>query len=250
MSYTVHEIAQLSGVTIKTLYHYHKIGLLEPQKVTEAGYRIYGDEELKRLQQILLYRELEFPLADIKKLVLGEPDRLQCLRSQYSLLKERQQRMDTILKTLEITMGYEEKGEPMDKSKMFQGLNKEQWKEALSEQNEHLKKEYGYDLLESGDFQQEEMNEQAKEAISFMAFMAEALKNSRRPDDPEVSGEIERHIAFTNAHSIPTNARSFAAQTKFFLSDDFHRNMLEGQQTGLSYYLFAAAEMYAASRQA
>ena len=138
----------------------------------------------------------------------------------------------------------------MDKSKMFQGLNKEQWKEALSEQNEHLKKEYGYDLLESGDFQQEEMNEQAKEAISFMAFMAEALKNSRRPDDLEVSGEIERHIAFTNAHSIPTNARSFAAQTKFFLSDDFHRNMLEGQQTGLSYYLFAAAEMYAASGQA
>ncbi len=67
--YTVKEIAELTGVTIKTLHHYHKIGLLEPCKVTDAGYRLYGIKELERLQQILFYRELDFSLGDIKKLL-------------------------------------------------------------------------------------------------------------------------------------------------------------------------------------
>jgi len=53
VSYTVHEVAELSGVTIKTLYHYQKIGLLMPERVAENGYRYYGDNELRRLQQIL-----------------------------------------------------------------------------------------------------------------------------------------------------------------------------------------------------
>lgn len=247
MSYTVHALAQLSGVTIKTLYHYHKIGLLDPERITEAGYRIYGDEQLKRLQQILFYRELEFSLDEIKKALADEPSRLQCLRNQHALLKERQNRTGAILQTLETTILHEQKGEAMEKSAMFQGFNKEQWGAALSEQNEHLKKEYGYDLLESVEIQPEKMNEQALEAQNFMAFMADALKNARRVDDPEVIEELKRHIAFVNATSFPTDAQSFAAQAKFFLQDDFHRTMLESQQTGLSYYLFAAAEMYAAS---
>jgi len=66
MSYTVHEVAKLSGVTIKTLYNYHRIGLLMPERIAENGYRYYGDKELKRLQQILFYRELGFPLKKIK----------------------------------------------------------------------------------------------------------------------------------------------------------------------------------------
>lgn len=63
--YTVTEVARLAGVTVKALHHYHKIGLLKPCKVTEAGYRLYGTKELERLQQILFYRELDFSLEQI-----------------------------------------------------------------------------------------------------------------------------------------------------------------------------------------
>jgi DNA-binding transcriptional MerR regulator len=59
MLYTVNEVA-----TVKTLHHYHKIGLLEPCDISDAGYRLYGNEELERLQQILFYRELDFSLKD------------------------------------------------------------------------------------------------------------------------------------------------------------------------------------------
>lgn len=57
MLYTLKEVSELSGVTIKTLHHYHKIGLLAPCEISEAGYRLYGTKELERLQQILFYRK-------------------------------------------------------------------------------------------------------------------------------------------------------------------------------------------------
>lgn len=110
MPYTVHEVAELSGVTIKTLYHYHKIGLLMPESIAENGYRYYGDKELNRLQQILFYRELEFSLENIKNALDNEPDRLNCLRKQYLLLKAKEQRLTHILRTLEKTIQHEEKG--------------------------------------------------------------------------------------------------------------------------------------------
>ena len=66
---TVNEVSKLTGVSIRTLQYYDKIGLLHPAEYTEAGYRLYDDAALETLQQILLFRELEFPLKDIKKIV-------------------------------------------------------------------------------------------------------------------------------------------------------------------------------------
>lgn len=62
---TVKEVSQLTGITIRTLHHYDKIGLLKPAVIKENGYRYYDDDNLQRLQEILLFRELEFPLKAI-----------------------------------------------------------------------------------------------------------------------------------------------------------------------------------------
>ncbi len=70
---SVHEVAELTGITARTLHYYDEIGLLKPTKVTEAGYRMYDDAALSRLQTILLFRELEFPLKEIK-VILDSPD--------------------------------------------------------------------------------------------------------------------------------------------------------------------------------
>ena len=70
---TVREVSRLTGVSVRTLHHYDAIGLLKPTKVTEAGYRMYDDTALSRLQNILLFRELQFPLKEIKA-ILDSPD--------------------------------------------------------------------------------------------------------------------------------------------------------------------------------
>ena len=66
---TVKEVSRISGVSVRTLHHYDAIGLLKPVRVTEAGYRLYDDEALKRLQSILLLRQLQFPLKEIKEIL-------------------------------------------------------------------------------------------------------------------------------------------------------------------------------------
>lgn len=66
---TVNEVSKLTGVSVRSLHHYDAIGLLKPAKVTDAGYRLYGDDELARLQNILLFRELQFPLKQIRTIL-------------------------------------------------------------------------------------------------------------------------------------------------------------------------------------
>ena len=95
---TVNEVSKLTGVSIRTLQYYDKIGLLHPAEYTEAGYRLYDDAALETLQQILLFRELEFPLKDIKKIV-GSPDfdRSKALAQQIELLTLKKEHLENLI---------------------------------------------------------------------------------------------------------------------------------------------------------
>ena len=97
--YTVHEVSERSGVSVRTLHHYDAIGLLKPASVTPAGYRLYDDAGLQRLQSILFFRELEFPLKEIKE-ILDDPayDPREALKQQIRLLEMQRDRLDRIIK--------------------------------------------------------------------------------------------------------------------------------------------------------
>lgn len=247
MLYTVKEVAKFTGVTIKALHYYHKIGLLEPCEIKESGYRLYGTKELERLQQILFYRELDFTLKDIKKALEDEPNRLECLDKQQKLLFARKQRMECLLRTINESIVLSKEGEAMNKATMFKGLNKEEWEDALLEQSKYIKDKYDYDMPEVQEAQVNNMNEQAAEAKKFMNYIRNALINGWKANDERIQKVLKNHITFLNDHGHNIDAKAFAAQTAFFVEDDFHRSMLENQQIGFSYYLYTAADMHAAS---
>ncbi|EGJ28136.1 MerR family transcriptional regulator [Streptococcus porcinus] len=95
---TVKEVSQLSGVTIKTLHHYDKIGLLKPVLIKENGYRYYDNDNLHRLQEILLFRELEFPLKDIDQILNHQSyDRQEALKDQIKLLELKRVKIDKLI---------------------------------------------------------------------------------------------------------------------------------------------------------
>ena len=95
---TVHEVSRLTGVSIRALQYYDKIGLLHPAGYTEAGYRLYDDAALETLQQILLFRELEFPLKDIKKIISSPDfDRSKALEQQIRLLKLKKEHIENLI---------------------------------------------------------------------------------------------------------------------------------------------------------
>ncbi len=94
----IKEVSRLSGISIRTLRYYDEIGLMKPTKLTAAGYRLYDDAALERLQQIMFFRELEIPLAHIKS-ILDDPgyDKNQVLLTQLGLLEQKRTRLDRII---------------------------------------------------------------------------------------------------------------------------------------------------------
>ena len=96
---TVHEVSELTGVSIRTLQYYDRIGLLRPAGYTEAGYRLYDDAALETLQQILLFRELEFPLKDIGRIIHSPSfDRKKALDQQIELLQLKKEHLDNLIR--------------------------------------------------------------------------------------------------------------------------------------------------------
>lgn len=95
---TVNEVSKLAGVSIRTLQYYDKIGLLHPAEYTGAGYRLYDDTDLERLQQILLFRELKFPLKEIRR-ILDSPDfdRSRALEQQIALLTFKKEHLENLI---------------------------------------------------------------------------------------------------------------------------------------------------------
>ena len=95
---TVNEVSKLTGVSVRTLHDYDEIGLLHPTEVTLAGYRLYDDTALERLQHIMLFRELEFPLKDIKDIVNGSNfDRNKALEQQIELLTLKKEHIENLI---------------------------------------------------------------------------------------------------------------------------------------------------------
>lgn len=102
---TVKEISKITGISIRTLRYYDEIGLLKPARVTEAGYRLYDDQELEKLQGILFYKELEIPLSDIKKIMENpEYDKQKALAVQKSLLERKRNRLNGIIELIDDVM--------------------------------------------------------------------------------------------------------------------------------------------------
>ena len=110
MSYTVGQLAALAHVTVRALHHYDEIGLLTPTGRTDAGYRRYSERDVERLQQVLFYRELGFPLDRIAALLDGETDPAAHLRTQRRLLTERIARLQAMVSAIDQTMEANEMG--------------------------------------------------------------------------------------------------------------------------------------------
>lgn len=120
----VKEVADLVGISVRTLHHYDEIGLLTPEKTTEAGYRIYSEENLETLQQILFFKELGFPLKKIKEIIDSPTfEREEALELQRKMLLERKDRLDKMIVTIEKTIKHSKGEVQMSIEEKFEGFD-------------------------------------------------------------------------------------------------------------------------------
>lgn len=121
MSHTVGEVAKLAHVSVRALHHYDEVGLLKPSGRSEAGYRLYSDADLERLQQVLFYKELGFELEEIRE-IMADPDfdRREALEAQRVLIAEQALRLEALMGLIDRTIERIDGGYGMSKEEMFE----------------------------------------------------------------------------------------------------------------------------------
>lgn len=139
MVYTIKKLARLSGVSVRTLHYYDEIGLLKPSFVGENGYRYYERPKLMRLQHILFFRELEFPLAEIKTMIdAPDFDMAAALREHKRMIEKKRNQLGRLLQTIDKTIDELTKGNVMKDEELYDGLTGE-----LKEHQKEAKERWG-----------------------------------------------------------------------------------------------------------
>src|SRR5690554_4444275 len=133
MDWSIQQIARLSGTTSRTLRHYDDIGLLPPTRIGHNGYRYYDQNALSRLQRILLLRDLGLGLEAIGRVLHGQSDNTDALRTHLRWLQLEQQRLDRQIAAVETTITKMEGGEQLMADEMFDGFDHTQYKEEVEQ---------------------------------------------------------------------------------------------------------------------
>jgi len=148
MVYTIKKLADLAGVSVRTLHYYDEIGLLKPESRSESGYRYYGEEAVVRLQQIMFFRALGFGLEDIGRIIsMPDFDVLEALQSHRTLLMKKAERIHDLLTTVDKTI-QKLKGEiKMQIKEYYQGFSDEQ----IEKYREEVRRRWGEKALEESE---------------------------------------------------------------------------------------------------
>lgn len=231
--YSVKALAKLSGVSVRTLHHYDKINLLKPSSRTEAKYRMYGEAELLRLQQILFYKELDFKLQEIQS-ILDDPkfDVQKALKSHKMLLKAKKGRINELLVTIDKTIISLNNGNIMSNPQdLYEGLSPES-----KQYREEAINKYGRKTIERSE---DALLKMGKDGLEKLKSDSQAIWTqlfTMRDKDP-LSSEVQEVIAqhyqiirqfWGTSNLEDTQAEAYAGLGQLYV-DDPRFTTIDGQ---------------------
>jgi len=245
--YTVRQLARLAGVTVRTLHHYDQIGLLQPGARTAAGYRLYGQQDLLRLQQILLFRELDVPLGEIRA-ILDDPqfDLVQALRGHRQTLHARAARLETLLHTIDrtiATLTHSEEPPMLTVEELYEGFSKEDAERYRRE----ARANWGDEMVEATEQRAARMSKAQWQAVGQQGEQATQLMASlmdHAPDDPAVQAAIAQHHAWIE-NFYPAPAELYRGLGQMYVEHPEFRAFYENVRPGLANFMQAAMAHYA-----
>lgn len=205
MEYTIKKFAQLSGVSTRTLRYYDEINLLKPTRINSSGYRIYGQKEVNRLQQILFYREMGLKLEAIRQ-ILDHPDFqfAEALQTHYRELLQKRQQIDALLATVETTLKDYQGGEKMSDQEKFAAFKTQKLAENEAQYGEEIRETYGADTIKVANQKWQQLSEadfQKMNQVETNLFEAlTALAESQDIENPHGKVAYQAHkewLSFT-----------------------------------------------------
>ncbi len=238
--YSIKEVAEISGVSVRTLHYYDAMGLLIPEK-NDKGYRSYDDQDLKRLQIILSYKFLGFKLSKIKELLALEMPSILILEQQLTSLKKEKNKLLTMIDTLEKTI-QAQKGElHMSNEEKFKGFH---WEDSARYKKEAAEK-YGEKIIEDS-YQRMQGHEEDMTTRMNTVFhtLAEELKKEIPFKDPAVQSQIHDLYQTINTYSFDCSLNVFASIGKGYVADPRFTQNINQFGPGTAQYACDAIQYY------
>lgn len=238
----VKEVAELAGISVRTLHHYDEIGLLSPAATTDAGYRIYSEQDLETLQQILFFRELGFPLKKIKE-ILHDPsfDREEALEMQHRMLLEKQKQLEKKIRTIEKTI-QEVKGErTMTQKEKFEGFDF-----SHNPYEEEARRRWGDQAVDEANKKTGQFTEADKNRLSDI-YRNLTVARHLTPDSKEAQDAIHEWYVFLQrfGHYTPEMFKNLG---QMYVMDERFTKNIDQFGDGLAQFMADAMAVYANQR--
>ena len=241
--YQVKEVARIAGISVRTLHHYDEIGLLVPKVRTAAGYRLYGDDDLLRLQQIFIGREFGLALEEIRR-SLDDPDfdHRQALQAQRERLRKRAQQIDAAIRAVDAALAIlaTEKGaDIMDIKQIFEGFDSSKYAQEVRERwgDTDAHKE---STNRASRYSAEDWSKIKSDQAAIYGEAATAMNAGKKPTDREVMDIADRHRLLIDRWFYPCSIAMHSRLANLFESDGRFAENINRHGEGLAVFLTAA----------
>ncbi len=241
MKMSVSKFAKFTGVSVRTLHYYDEIGLLKPDLVDEQnGYRSYGENAFERMQEILFYRELDFSLRDIKK-IISSPDynKQEALKGQRSLLLLKRKRLDKIIDLIESV----EKGERIMDFKAFDNKDISAYKKEVKERwgktdayKEHQEK--------TADYSADKWNDIANSLNEILAEFSIAMKNGEKADSDTAQLLVKKLRDFITDTQYTCTNEILSSLGEMYVFDERFKKNIDKNGIGTAEFINDAIKIY------
>jgi DNA-binding transcriptional MerR regulator len=249
MEYTVQKLASLAGISSRTLRYYDEIGILKPARINSSGYRIYGEAEVNRLQQILFYRELDVSLEEIKKIITSPSfNEVQALKEHRGKLVEKRQQLDLLIANVEKTIGLTEGRMEMADKEKFKGFKKKMIEENEEKYGKEIREKYGDETVGKSNSNLMNMSEEDyKKFISLEQEIKDTLVQAFATGDP--AGELAQKAVNLHKQWIcyswsQYSKEAHAGLAQMYVDDERFKAYYDKEQPGIAEFLRDAILIY------
>jgi DNA-binding transcriptional MerR regulator len=249
MEYTVQKLANLAGVSTRTLRYYDEIGILKPARINSSGYRIYGQEEVDLLQQILFYRELGVSLDNIKAIVTDPSfDGVMALRDHREKLLEKRKQLDLLIANVEKTLAMTEGRIKMSDQEKFEGFKKNMIEENEKKYGKEIREKYGSDAVEKSNAKIRNMTQEQYEAVTALEkqlkqTLADAFKTGN-PGGELAQKAADLHKQWLTYYWSEYSKVAHAGLAQMYVDDERFKAYYDKDQPGTAEFLRDAINIY------
>ncbi|MEJ8544052.1 MerR family transcriptional regulator [Brevibacillus borstelensis] len=249
MEYTVQKLGQLAGVSTRTLRYYDEIGILKPARINSSGYRIYGQAEVDRLQQILFYRELGITLDVIKEIVTSPSfSQAQALKEHREQLLDRRKQLDLLIKNVEKTIASMEGRTTMTDREKFEGFKQKLIDDNEQAYGEEIRRKYGNETVDKSNQKLKNMSqEEFAEVKRLESEVASTLAEAHKTGDPgsalaQKAADLHKQWLLYSWSKYSPEAHANLSQ--MYVDDERFRAYYDEKQPGTAEFLRDAIHIY------